>query len=225
MANLSSEKFPKHICFAKERYPHLIKAGFNPKTILDIGANYGQWFSLARPFFHEAEILSIEANPKNYEILSQINPNSKTILLGEEEKEEVEFFDSAKEGKPGCGGASIYKEDSRFYEEVKPITLPMKTLDSLNLEFDFIKIDTQGSELDILRGGLGTIERCTALELELGVLRFNKGAPLANEVIAYLNKIGFYFYEILSHFYWGDRLSQFNALFINQRFSHILDLD
>lgn len=223
MAKEDSTKFPKQICFAKDRYPHLIEAGFSPKKILDIGGNHGQWFDLARATFPDAEILSIEANPLNYKRLSERNPNTKILLLGDQEKE-VEFHDNPT-GDIGCGGASIYKELTRFYKNSKSTTMQMKTLDSLNLEFDFIKIDTQGSELDIIKGGLNTVEKCMVIELELSVLRYNKDAPLANEVIAYMHEIGFCFYDILAHLYWGHRLNQFNALFINQKLFDILDLD
>ena len=119
----------------------------------------------------------------------------------------------------------MYQEKSQFFSENKKITLPVKTLDSLGERFDLIKMDTQGSELDIIKGGLETVASCSFLQIELGVLKHNKGAPLAAEVTSYLNEIGFYFYEILAHFYWGGRLSHYDALFVNKRLENILELD
>jgi FkbM family methyltransferase len=219
MTNL---KIPREINFSNERYAIIKDKGFYPDRTLDIGANMGQWFSLIKTVYPKSEVLSIEANPYNFENIYSVNPNSKIMLLGKEEGE-ADFFIS--NGNAGCGGCSMYQEKSQFYSENKKITLPVKTLDSLGERFDLIKMDTQGSELDIIKGGLETVVGCSFLQIELGVLKYNKGAPLAAEVISYLNEIGFYFYEILAHFYWGDRLSHYDALFVNKRLENILELD
>ena len=215
-------KIPTEVNFSNERYVILKEKGFNPSRVLDIGANMGQWFQLIKSHFPDSEVLSIEANPHNLDNIRSVNPNSRIMLLGKEEVESDFFLSN---GPAHCGGASMYQETSPYYSEAKKITLPVKTLDSLGERFDFIKMDTQGSELDIIKGGLETVSGCAFLQIELGVLKYNKGAPLAAEVISYLNEIGFYFYEILTHFYWGHRLSHFDALFINKKMESLLELD
>lgn len=41
------------------------------------------------------------------------------------------------------------------------VVFPVHTLDSLNLpKLDFLKVDTEGAELDVFRGGIETIKRC-----------------------------------------------------------------
>lgn len=215
-------KQPTEYNFSNERYEILKQKGFYPNKILDIGANLGQWFTIINRAYPEAEVLSIDGNPHNLKNIRSVNPNSEIMLLGKEEGEADLFLSN---GLPHCGGASMYQEATPYYSEAKKITLPVKTLDSLGGQYDLIKLDTQGSELDIIEGGLKTISECSFLQIELGVLRYNKGAPLAAEATSYLNDIGFYFYDILTHFYWGSRLSQFDALFINQKMEHLLELD
>lgn len=54
-------------------------------------------------------------------------------------------------------GDSIYKENTSFYDNSNVIIKKTNTLDHFfkdkNISFDFIKIDVQGSEIPILKGG------------------------------------------------------------------------
>ena len=56
---------------------------------------------------------------------------------------------------------------------------------------DFIKVDTQGSEIDILKGSKKTLEKCKLILLECPIISYNNGAPNLNEYINYLNSIDF----------------------------------
>ena len=56
---------------------------------------------------------------------------------------------------------------------------------------DLIKIDVQGSELDILKGATKVLKQCDNIILEMQYVDYNKGAPKAQEVIEYLKSIGF----------------------------------
>ena len=65
-------------------------------------------------------------------------------------------------------------------------------------------MDTQGSELDILRGGKNLISKASAVILEISYFEWNLGAPLADEIIDYMESIGFKeFIEIGEHYWPG----------------------
>ena len=56
---------------------------------------------------------------------------------------------------------------------------------------DLIKIDTQGSELDILKGAENTIKGVKHLIVELQHVQYNIGAKLVDESIEYIFSLGF----------------------------------
>ena len=56
---------------------------------------------------------------------------------------------------------------------------------------DLIKMDVQGAETDILRGATKTLKGVKPLILELQKVEYNKGAPLENEAIAFVESLGF----------------------------------
>ena len=56
---------------------------------------------------------------------------------------------------------------------------------------DLIKMDVQGAELDIVQGAETALKHCKDLILELQTVEYNKSAPLASEVIKYIESIGF----------------------------------
>lgn len=206
-----------HYDFSVQKYTRLKEMGFNPKNVLDIGASDGSWCKQFNLIFNKTQILSIEANPHLEDLLKINNPNYKITLLGNDVSIKKFFINKSCDL---CHGSSIFKENTEYYKNCKEIELPMTKLDCLNnigTIYDYIKIDVQGAELDIIKGGLKTILECSFLQLELSVLEFNQNAPLSSQIISYLYNLDFYLYDICSHFYWNNRLNQFDAIFINKR--------
>jgi hypothetical protein len=56
---------------------------------------------------------------------------------------------------------------------------------------DLVKMDVQGAELDIMKGALDLLKSTKHIILELQEVEYNKGAPLRDEVIEYMNTQGF----------------------------------
>jgi len=136
--------------FTIERYNTLkLKYDFYPNKILDIGANVGQWYRNIQSIYMDSEILSIEANPNCEFQLRQTNENYLITFLGKEEGT-IDFY--TPKDNPVCTGGSAYVEQTKYYNETNVQQLPVITLDSLGQQFDFIKMDVQGAELDIIKG-------------------------------------------------------------------------
>ena len=136
---------------SKGHYKRLIfykNQGINLKRILDIGACNGLWSKMFKDAFPESDILMIEANSDKEEILRKIG-KYKIALLGSEQGKEVNYYKSFNNDS----GNSIYLENTKYL--FKPEKRRITTLKSLLDKdyFDLIKMDVQGSELDIIKGG------------------------------------------------------------------------
>lgn len=187
-----------------------IKNYFTPKTFLDIGAHFGEFASTVKIYFPEAGIVCIEANKDCETILQSTGFEYHIALLGSLNNSKVIFFKN-KEDITSTGN-SIYKELTPHYRDDNIIKeqLIMVTLDEFfaNKEknFDIIKIDTQGSEIDILKGASSLISNTKGIILEVSYTPYNKNAPLEQEVINYMNTINFSLKEVLAESPWvGQR--------------------
>ena len=171
--------------------------GINPTSILDIGAHRGQFYGWAKRVWPDSVIWMVEANPLHEGTLRDIvrNTNNEYLItaLGDEERD-VTFY--TRKDKPHTEGASYYKEAN--YWDIPQLVLEvpqtLQRLDDLftkDTTFEIVKMDTQGSELDILRGGKDLISRSSVVILEVSYVEYNLGAPLAKEVIEYMIEIGF----------------------------------
>ena len=81
---------------------------------------------------------------------------------------------------------------------IKQETMVTQSLDDLAMSLDlpqcdFLSLDTQGSELDILQSSVGTLRNCVGLQLEVAFAEVYKGQPLFSDVDKFLRSQGFDF--------------------------------
>lgn len=176
----------------------LVKKHINPVSLLDIGANIGGWHNEARLHWPNSYFFLIEGNPACAEQLAMTGASMRIALLSDTEKD-VEFF--TRKDAPTCTGSSYYRENTVFYEgdKAEPHIMRTQRLDDVveGHAFQLIKIDVQGAELDVLRGGLTTLASAQAVVMELSVTEYNAGAPLMDETVKFMEDHGFYMAELL----------------------------
>ena len=95
--------------------------------------------------------------------------------------------------------------------------------DGYTATFDLVKLDTQGSEIDIMNGGLHLLKNTTAIIIEVSHVEYNEKAPLVEEVKEYMESIGFiYNMEIgrsySTDFQTEDGIIQRDFVFVNKEF-------
>ena len=193
-----------------------------PKDVLDIGAHTGQFYKWAKSAWPYCNVFMIEANPLHENTLLNLTANTKDeymiSALGDKERE-VTFY--TRSDKPHTEGNSYYKEANYWDipQLVQEETVTLKKLDDIFDEekvFDLVKMDTQGSELDILKGGKKLITKATAVILEVAYIEYNLGAPTSDEVIKHMNNIGFEEIMSIGEHYEGEEISQKDLLFLNK---------
>lgn len=188
--------------------------GMNPSVIYDIGANNGSWTAEARQVFPAAHYEQFEAN-KHHSA-----PGGHMILLGETEKD-VTFYKSISDTTNT--GASVYLETSQHFTPGKYVTetLPMVPLDTYVARHglrqpDMLKLDVQGAELDVLRGGETTLQAAKYVLMEVSLHRWNKGAPMIEEVIRFMDERGYCMVDIVENHFVAGYLLQVDVLFANK---------
>ena len=85
-----------------------------------------------------------------------------------------------------------------------------KQLENVN----FIKLDVQGAEIDVLRGAENTLKNVRFILLEASIVQYNQGSPLIDEVVSYMSSIGSKIFDIIDYHYQKERLIQIDVLFV-----------
>ena len=200
-----------------------IKKYFEPKSVLDIGANVGQFYNEIKPIFTNAYYYLIEGNDSCEVVLETLNVDYSICLLSDCEKE-VDFY--VRKHEPRCTGNSIYRENTSFYDDDQIIILKKqtKTLSNIlnNKVFDLIKIDVQGSEIDIINGGLDIFKNAKGVLMEISLVEYNQNAPVKEFVYEYMSNMGFIPIETIGNINHPitHELIQQDILFLNQKHDH-----
>jgi len=191
----------------------LYQRGYKLKGILDIGAHRGMFTGNLKNVWPEANAMLFEANPRMQERLASLPFEYKICLLGGDERM-VEYF--VDRNNPESTGNSIYLETTEHFVDPICIQLPMHRLDSLVADpsrFDFMKLDVQGAELDVLRGGEKTLSWMKYVFVEVSLQEYNKGAPLFLDIYKYLDGRGFCLIDMSEFVMRDNKIMQFNAFF------------
>ena len=197
---------------------NLKRNGFNPKYIIDAGAYEGQFSRICKRIYPESAIMMIEPLLEKEFILQKFckrYPDCQYVvsLLGAEKKE-VYFL---KDG-PGSQVVRTLEEKDR---DSKLIRLTLDTLDSLTEETpfrspEFLKLDVQGYEIEVLKGAKRILESVEVILMEISLITLIKGAPSFYEVIKYMSEQNFRIYDICT--FWrrpmDKALWQVDAIFV-----------
>ncbi|HAR62782.1 MAG: FkbM family methyltransferase [Candidatus Margulisiibacteriota bacterium] len=177
---------------------HISKLGFVPGTVIDIGAANGTYclydtFTSSRHLLIEP-LIERENNLVN---LKKKYKNLDYIIGGVGAKEDERKINVHLDH---LDGSSLFKEQIADFDGIERkvnITTLDKLYMDLKLESPFLlKIDTQGSELEILNGASKVLELTECVVLEASFFEFYKGAPLIGEIVIFMKERGFVLYDI-----------------------------
>jgi FkbM family methyltransferase len=192
-----------------------IQNGLNPKTIIDVGVATGtpDIYHLF-PHAHHVLIEPLEENIPYLQRWVETLESAEYILAAGQMQINVH---------PDLVGSSVYKEDEDSEVNGVERSIPTVTLDQVAIDRQLegsylIKIDTQGSELDVLAGASVMLEQTDFVILEVSFFNFFQGAPTALEYFQFMKNQGFVIYDIfeIDHRLLDGAMSQANIAFVKE---------
>ena len=194
--------------------------GFYPSNIFDIGCFQGLWSKQILGVFSKSNFFLFDADSQNEKSLKKLKNNHSNLhykikLLSDDIKE-YKFFKMQS-------GSSIYEEQTDYPRDIVYInssTLSLEINDEIQKsQNNLIKIDSQGSEIKILKGLGQFINLFEVIILEVSLHQYNKDAPLFNEMNEFMISKDFRLYDIFDLKRLGNNKSflvQFDCVFIRK---------
>lgn len=196
-------------------------------TVIDVGANVGQFGSALRSAGFTGRIVSCEPIPDAFRDLSRrVGRDSRWTAVRTAVGAGMGTLEINVAANSYSSSALVVNSthtsaapDSRT---VATTQAPMTTVAELIAEHDvdpartLLKIDTQGFEGEVLDGAGPLLDRFGALQLELSLVSLYDGQPLARELTSRIEAAGFDLY-ILGDGFSDDRTGrtlQYDALFV-----------
>lgn len=180
--------------------------------VLDVGANVGQYARMLRACGYRGRIVSFEPLSSAHETLlklSKCDPLweiATRMALGAEDGD-VEINVSANSVSSSIVGMlDTHVQSVPASRYVSRERVPLKMLDSVAPQYIegsrdiFLKIDTQGFELQVLQGAHNLLPQIKGLQLELSLVPLYEGETMYLEMISNINALGFDLHGLFSTF-------------------------
>lgn len=198
----------------------------NVQTIVDVGAGDGTFLGPAIDYYRPSQSLAVEMLPDRANALWSKFPNVVHAAIGEfrgwAEVGRTRSIDSSSlltidpraQGwfTTGPGGMDQEFVDGHYVE--------VRTLDDVCSHLDVVdlmKVDVQGYEGRLIRGGRGTLDRTRALIIEVLFCHHYEGQSEADEIDGLLIGLGFRLQRYLNDYWSRDHTVhlQGDAYYVN----------
>jgi FkbM family methyltransferase len=173
-------------------------------VIFDVGANMGEWSVLFNQLFPQAQIFLFEPQPVCQKIITERNipgsilvPNAVSSTAGQT----IKLFSSGDT----AGIASLHQRRDSYFNDMSftSINVNTVTIDDVIREHkivgvDFMKMDVEGHELDVLKGAMKSLEArlIKAFSFEFGSGNINS-RTFFHDFWDLLKPLGYDIYRIL----------------------------
>lgn len=200
---------------------------YNIHTIIDIGANEGQFASKIKLIFPTAIIHCFEPLEQPYNGLEQNFKNDSTVHLykfglGASDEEKDIFVNNYSPSSSLLEMLDLHKDNFDFAKEVYPTRISVRRLDSFfgaKIKRPvLLKIDVQGYEMFVLQGGQNTLQQADVLIIETSFYPLYAGQPLFEDIYDYLTTFGFRYIGNIEQLYspHDNKVLQADAVFVRK---------
>jgi FkbM family methyltransferase len=175
----------------------------NINCVLDIGANIGESVSLLRRIGFRGYIFSFEPHPDSFRSLASVfskDPYWKGINIALGSKNEVRPLNIAERSYHSSLLSSKIIKTSRVADvKVKRLDCIIDSLLETVIEPRvFAKIDTQGFDLEIIKGAELCIDKILGFQSEIVVTPVYENVPHYLESLAYYESLGFVLMDLFT---------------------------
>ncbi|HWI16013.1 MAG TPA: FkbM family methyltransferase [Burkholderiales bacterium] len=202
-------------------------------TVLDVGANRGQYRDFLRyQVGYEGDIVSFEPIPEiaaRLEERARQDPKWRVLCCALGSADGQADFNVARSDQLSSFLPADHRNVRELTEKnvvVRTIPVKLRRLASVisdlglarKLAWTYLKMDTQGFDLEVMAGAGPWVEQFAALQSEVACLRIYQGAPELHES---LQRLGAYGYEITGMFPVNRerhlRVIDFDCVMVNAR--------
>ena len=205
----------------------LFKPGHVAKlqTIVDVGANVGQWSGMLLNCVKPQKLIMIEPMPDAFAVLEQKFRNDGRVQLHNVAIGERDSIETLKITRDGTGASLLQPREEmlaligRNWTVTSEIQVKMTTLDRLLVdlpEVSLLKIDVQGYEKAVLGGAKQTLTKTKFLLIELNFMPQYDGGSWFGEIHQILTvDCGFFLANASAPQVLNGRASMVNGLYVN----------
>lgn len=200
----------------------LMANGFAPKTVIDVGAAFGDWSTRISGMVPDALIYGVEPvegyRPELESLERRLGCFKWLKSAVSDRCEEATFNEH-----PNVTSSSLLKEEAGPEEDGEPKSLRTTTLDRLFAKESvesplLLKTDTQGMDLRVLRGAEGLLAFADVVVTEAFLIPFLKGSCSLAEIVNFLSERGFALHDITNLVYrpLDEALAQVDLVFVRE---------
>lgn len=241
--NTALQAFSKRISNLYFAYPSVINSGYlhidriidllkqenlvNSKNqyILDIGAANGEMVELFHRQFPKCPIYAFEPRSEDFEQLKAKFENNKDITIINKalgtKISKTKINTTNRRASSSLLEVNKSINDTFLAENIRTIEqedIQISTLDNEipeNTKISLIKIDVQGYELEVFKGGEKTLKNTSMILVEMQNHQIYKGAPQYFEIDEHLRHQGFSLLEIIPSIRRNGKLYEWDAIYVN----------
>ena len=201
----------------------------NVKTVLDVGANAGQYSSELRKAGYKGRIISFEPLSEAFHKLSMnalYDKNWQTfnLALGDTNGITSIHISMHSPSSSLLPMTPLHNEAAPDSAYIKEEQIEIKTLDSIfdtlgiSGENVFLKVDTQGYEKKVLEGAINSLSVISGIQLELSTTELYEGEENYYSICRFVEERNFRMVRIIPGFtHKGTReMLQFDAIFFRK---------
>lgn len=204
---------------------NLKKKNFYPAVVIDIGAYEGHWTVDLLEVFPSARVLMVEAQKSKETFLEKIKhqyPDTDYIisLLSSADGTEKYFYENET-----ASNISEVPDKAVSYDVIQTQTLDSILQEKQFPQPDFLKLDVQGHEMDVLKGASKTLVNAQICLLEVSLIDLGAKGPLLLDMLQFMDEKGFQAYDICQFMRrpFDKALYQMDILFVKNDSSLIAD--